>query len=176
MQQRGAPSSYTTLYHTKPYSMESGRQCLWAYKYANYCAHSDHANSQQPTTNNQQPADNDNNKEELADLFALPGSQEKLRQRLDRRATSQDVLAESTHGWNIWAWTWNFYGRKLVRRSERTSSLGVSNMLIIFMPYKHSVIWLGKRKTFTVSSCTKTTLSVLEVFKLFRRHRKITFN
>lgn len=53
---------------------------------------------QQPTT--QQPADNDNNKEELADLFALPGSGEKLRQRLDRRSTSQDVLArpESTYG------------------------------------------------------------------------------
>ncbi|EDX07640.1 GD25403 [Drosophila simulans] len=53
-----------------------------------------------PTTNIQQPADNDNNKEELADLFALPGSGEKLRQRLDRRSTSQDVLArpESTYG------------------------------------------------------------------------------
>ncbi|EDW48426.1 GM19917 [Drosophila sechellia] len=50
--------------------------------------------------NNQQPADNDNNKEELADLFALPGSGEKLRQRLDRRSSSQDVLArpESTYG------------------------------------------------------------------------------
>jgi len=53
-----------------------------------------------PTTNIQQPADNDNNKEELADLLALPGSGEKLRQRLDRRSTSQDVLArpESTYG------------------------------------------------------------------------------
>jgi len=49
-------------------------------------------------------------------------------------------------------------------------------MLIIFMPYKHSVIWLGKRKTFTGSSCTTVTLSVLEVFNSFRRHRKITYN